>query len=464
LWFNIVDKRLYPVVLTSQVIFCTFPIVRRESMMQDRRVFKDLLVLLVTLLVISAAFVQACSSETPVESGQFYIDYMCPVDIEIEEGEEVYVGVGIIAMFKFPYEDEDFVNDFKARLEDGYAWTAESNDGGTVKLDGQSEGTDVPVQWTHTGTEMVHVDASDSDFERVTYNANVDVEGISSGNVVIAVKQLVSPPLLFIVPEGSDGPCIITIVEPTPDPPILGLIGNKSVTEGELLEFTISATDSDDAPLTFSVDNLPEGASFDSGTQTFSWTPYLGQEGEYPNIHFEVSDGELTDFEDITITVNPPDAYCWDVLWQIGDVEESQMDAPGDELNPSNPLGAQDFYVGVDSDDQFPAKSDWDDNIAPTINIHFTGGMPLGGRLLYSWSPGASAVERITVWLDDTVLGTLEREGTPNEDWWQSYERFVETFDIDELDDGEHTLTLEFTSGNGAEQDWVRLEEKVVCQ
>jgi hypothetical protein len=55
--------------------------------------------------------------------------------------------------------------------------------------------------------------------------------------------------------------------------------------------------------LTYSASNLPAGASFNTTTQTFSWTPRYDQAGIYPNVYFGVSDGTLTDSEDITITV-----------------------------------------------------------------------------------------------------------------------------------------------------------------
>jgi len=77
-----------------------------------------------------------------------------------------------------------------------------------------------------------------------------------------------------------------------------------TVNEGELLTFTISATDPDGDPLTFSASNLPSGATFDPATGTFSWTPDDGQAGSYPNVHFEVTDETLSDSEDITVTVN----------------------------------------------------------------------------------------------------------------------------------------------------------------
>ncbi len=90
------------------------------------------------------------------------------------------------------------------------------------------------------------------------------------------------------------------------NPPVLDSIGDKSINEGQLLQFTISATDSDNDQLTYSASNLPQGANFNSGTRIFSWTPGSGQAGSYSNAHFEVSDGSLADSEDLTITVAAP--------------------------------------------------------------------------------------------------------------------------------------------------------------
>lgn len=105
---------------------------------------------------------------------------------------------------------------------------------------------------------------------------------------------------------------IVVKVNNAPPPPVnhslvLTPIGNQTIDEGKELRFTISAFDPDNDPLTFLADNLPPGASFNPSTQTFSWRPNLNQAGTYPNIHFTVSDGKLTVFEDITITVNDVD-------------------------------------------------------------------------------------------------------------------------------------------------------------
>jgi hypothetical protein len=89
-------------------------------------------------------------------------------------------------------------------------------------------------------------------------------------------------------------------------PPILSPIGNKLVNEEETLSFTITATDPDNDALIFKANHLPPGATFDSATRTFSWTPTYDQAGNYPDIEFSVEDSGSpveVDSELITITV-----------------------------------------------------------------------------------------------------------------------------------------------------------------
>jgi hypothetical protein len=88
-------------------------------------------------------------------------------------------------------------------------------------------------------------------------------------------------------------------------PPVLNPIGPKTINEGALLQFTITASDPDlpAQTLTYSASNLPSGATFNPSTRVFSWTPTSGQAGVYSGVHFEVTYGALTDSEDITITV-----------------------------------------------------------------------------------------------------------------------------------------------------------------
>jgi hypothetical protein len=64
-------------------------------------------------------------------------------------------------------------------------------------------------------------------------------------------------------------------------PPVLGTIGSKSVNEGGLLTFTVSASDPDGDGLTFSASNLPTGANFNPSSHVFSWTPDYDDAGGY---------------------------------------------------------------------------------------------------------------------------------------------------------------------------------------
>jgi len=86
-------------------------------------------------------------------------------------------------------------------------------------------------------------------------------------------------------------------------PPALDAVGNRTVAEGQILTFNLSAYDANADALTYSTTNLPPGAVFFTENRTFRWAPDFTQSGNY-RVHFEVYDGALTDFEDIMINVN----------------------------------------------------------------------------------------------------------------------------------------------------------------
>ncbi len=98
--------------------------------------------------------------------------------------------------------------------------------------------------------------------------------------------------------------------------PVLAPIGNKTAFVGQLLRFTVNASDADHDSLNFTAANLPQNAQFvdhGNGTATFSWTPAQGQAGIFKDVYFEVSDGMRKDFENINITVRlnyPCGAKC----------------------------------------------------------------------------------------------------------------------------------------------------------
>ncbi len=105
-------------------------------------------------------------------------------------------------------------------------------------------------------------------------------------------------------PALSDYETITITVGHVNRPPVLDAIGNKTVKEGETLTFSISATDPDQDPLTYSASNLPTGATFDTSTRVFTWTPGYNQADNYTNVRFAATDsGGLSASETITITV-----------------------------------------------------------------------------------------------------------------------------------------------------------------
>jgi hypothetical protein len=102
--------------------------------------------------------------------------------------------------------------------------------------------------------------------------------------------------------------------------PILLDIGEKEVDESQLLTFVVSATDPDGTTPSLVASNLPAGATFvdnGDGTGTFEWIPTADQVGVHPDVHFEASDGELSDSEGITITVSAAGKHA-PILTSIG--------------------------------------------------------------------------------------------------------------------------------------------------
>jgi len=86
-------------------------------------------------------------------------------------------------------------------------------------------------------------------------------------------------------------------------PPTLAPIGDQEIAEGDTLELTLSASDSDGDALSYLLTGAPAGAILTDSV--FSWTPSSSQVGLHSGIAFTVSDGRGgSDSETITVTVN----------------------------------------------------------------------------------------------------------------------------------------------------------------
>jgi len=103
----------------------------------------------------------------------------------------------------------------------------------------------------------------------------------------------------------SDEEAIIITVTDVNITPVMATIVNKTVSEGALLSFAVSASDAGGDALTYSAAGLPAGAAFISATGVFNWTPDYTQSGAYTGITFRATDpGALYDEKTVDITVN----------------------------------------------------------------------------------------------------------------------------------------------------------------
>ena len=179
----------------------------------------------------------------------------------------------------------------------------------------------------------------------------------------------------------------------TNTPPVLAAIGNRTATEGVLLSFTATATDTNvpAQTLTFSLDaGFPSGASI-TPSGAFTWAPSEAQgPGSYP-ITIRVTDSGsplLSDFETISITVNETN------------------NAPA--LNPiGNKSGAEGSLI------TFTATATDSDVPAQALTFTLDAGAPAGASLttagVFAWTTGeldGPGVYSVTVRVTDN--------GTPN--------------------------------------------------
>ena len=96
--------------------------------------------------------------------------------------------------------------------------------------------------------------------------------------------------------------------------PTIATIGDRTVVAGELLSFSVSASDADGpGPLVLEATNLPNGASFTdsgSGTGQFSWTPTIADAVASPfSVNFRATDdggNGLSSTRSVDLTVTAP--------------------------------------------------------------------------------------------------------------------------------------------------------------
>lgn len=115
---------------------------------------------------------------------------------------------------------------------------------------------------------------------------------------------------LTVQSNASNGPFSVNVSGRGNAAPVLAPIGNKSGAAFVEMAFDTPASDNNDQIddiLTFAVDVLPPGATYNTSTGHFSWTPNASDAGTY-TLTFSVSDGHASDSEVVTITITANNA------------------------------------------------------------------------------------------------------------------------------------------------------------
>jgi hypothetical protein len=168
-------------------------------------------------------------------------------------------------------------------------------------------------------SQLVSVSDPDGDSVEVTYSGWMNTSTYTTG-YDDAGEHIVT----IIATDGTDtvSQDVTIKVKGINRSPELVDIGSRSIEEGHELMFIVTATDPDNDILTYSASGLPVGAIFtdnSDGTSTFAWTPSVGK-GTNVKIIFTVSDGELTDSEEVIIfitenTIKDEECTCYMANW-----------------------------------------------------------------------------------------------------------------------------------------------------
>ncbi|MBM7557587.1 tandem-95 repeat protein [Halanaerobacter jeridensis] len=222
--------------------------------------------------------------------------------------------------------------------------------------DSDLDGDNLLIDAVSTVTNGTAVDNGDG---TITYTPNSNYNGSDSFSYDISDSN-----------GGTATAAVDITVTAVNDAPVLSAIGNKSVNEGELLEFTVSASDIDEDNLTYNASG-DVADKFDSSTQTFTWTPSFDDEGNY-SLTIDVSDGDLNDSETITISVgdvNRAPVASDDTV----NVDEDNSVVIDILANDSDPDGDSINLIGVTDGNNGTAVDNGNGTVTYTPNENYNG-------------------------------------------------------------------------------------------
>jgi subtilisin family serine protease len=200
------------------------------------------------------------------------------------------------------------------------------------------------TQEGRTLTFQVH--ATDADGNALTYSAPSLPAGASfnasnrtfTWNIgYTTVSQTTTVNATFRVQDaiGTNDQETIAIEVHDVDPsvnyaPYWNPLNDVSVMAGYPISFKVSAVDPEADPLTYTAEVMPQGATFDPSTRTFSWTPNTRVSGDYTAL-FSVADATHPKTqEDVQITVRPSTTEFTDCENELAQVQGSSSTGSSD--------------------------------------------------------------------------------------------------------------------------------------
>ncbi|WP_439882594.1 DUF4082 domain-containing protein [Pontibacter sp. MBLB2868] len=171
--------------------------------------------------------------------------------------------------------------------------------------------------------------------------------------------------------------------------PLLATIGDKEVGIGGTLRFTLVGSDADIPAqiLTYSANKLPTGASLNSTTGEFFWTPTNRQTGNY-KINFRVTDGITQVSENVNIRVTSSPTTPAPAIFSFSPTSGSV----GDQvlINGSN-------FTGVSTVLFNGSSASYTVNSASTITATVPGGATTGKLTVNTTNGSSTSTDVFTV-------------------------------------------------------------------
>ncbi len=184
-----------------------------------------------------------------------------------------------------------------------------SNDFGTINVGGSSAFCFMVSNTGDAALNLASVSSSDGQF------ASAAAGTIPAGGSMLAcviytpASGAAASGMMTFNSDASNGSFSVNVTGRGNTAPSLDPIGNKSGFAFLNLAFNVTASDAEGDLVSFGVTGLPVGATFDTNSGHFDWTPGGSDGGAYP-VTFSASDGLASDSEAITITIaagnNPP--------------------------------------------------------------------------------------------------------------------------------------------------------------